>query len=323
MANTQGLTLQGGVQRVLANLTVGVARQQNYIAELALTPYDTKSLDYIIRTGSNEGLVHVGAAITKRAPGEKPETLRKRYGTTTGFLNEHMLGWNVDMTERERAAQIGPEAVNALYLDRMADDIEQIELSKEKEVATILNTAANYNGGTNSSSGAGLFSAAGIRGVVLAKKDAVANGVGVRPNRMIVGQKTHRLLLENADIKATIQYSRGGITTQELIAEFFEVDQYLVGNAVTQTLAAVGDGGTPTQIWTDDSCAIYYASPAPTYSDPSFAYLRYMTFQETSSKAFVKSWTDQSGLWDEGVYGERFKCDLSFGKAGWLFVTVT
>lgn len=324
MSNQAGFNLQGGVERVLAELTVGVGRDQNYIAERALTPYDVKSMDYIIRTSGNEGLVHVGKAVTLRAPGEKPETIRKKTSTTTSRLNEHMLGWSVDMTERERALQIGQDAADALYLERMGDVINQIEMTKEQEIADLLFTSTNYNGGTNVTNGTN-FNASDIRKTIRTKLITLSQTAGVDASRfrIVAGTTANEIILANAAVQDMIKYVKGGVTTEALIADFFGVSAYLVGTSAKQTAASPGDAGTPTAFWTADSLAIYYASDRPRYNDASFAYLRYMNFTETGVKAFVNKWTDQSLLFEEGFYGERFRGDTGLTKSGWLYTGIT
>jgi hypothetical protein len=323
MSNTTGLQLQGGVQKVLANLTLGVGRQQNFIAEKALSPYDVSAFDYIIRKKGNEGAVHVGAEVTKRAPGERPEKLRNRYDSGTGFLNEHMLGFDVDIQERDRAMTIGPEAVDALYADRMADVINQIEITKEKEIAALLTTSTNFNGGTNVTAGTD-FSATGIRKIVRGKLLAVAAAAAIDMSkiRAVAGYKVNEALLDNADVKDMIKYTRGGATEESLIAELLGIASYNVGLAVTQAPAAPGVAGNATFIWPSDSIAFYYATDTPSSTDSSFAFLRYMKFVETGVKAFVKTWVDGSGLFEDGLYGERFKGDAGLAAAGWLFTGV-
>lgn len=104
--------------------------------------------------------------------------------------------------------------------------------------------------------------------------DVVQDTTGYRPNRILASGQAHRNLRRHDDI---IDYLHGDtgtgsprIASRQQLAQLFEVDQYLVGEAYQNT-ADEGQSQSLSPIW-GDHFLIYYAPPAPSTQEPSFMY---------------------------------------------------
>jgi hypothetical protein len=315
MANSQ-LTSLAAVNEVVSGLVVGVGGSQNFVAEQALPVVDAGSENFTYRTAANEALLDHGTDETLRGVGADPNRISLAFSTGTGILDEHMLEAKIDYREIEAATEKGGQNAINLRLRYAATLRDNIQIGKEKAVADVVFAAGNYSGRTASNVNFGTDT--DIRDKVIAQKDARAQASGFVPNTLLVGQITHRMLLKNPAILDAIKYSRGGITTAQLIAEFLEVDQYLVGTAVSQAKAAPGAAGAATSIWTGDVAALYYVNRGLSDSNnPSFGYLFTKNYDETGGRAIVKTW--QQGIFEHMVYGERFKPYATFTASGYLW----
>ena len=203
MAITDLTNLQ--VQRVVSSLAAGTSWGQDFIAERVLPPTDTGSENFAYSTWGNEGLRDVE---TRRALDAEPNKVTLSTGTATGELEEHTLETYYDYRRLKAAEEAGNGDTFRLMHATMVQSLVQIQ--KEKKVAAVVCAAGNYTGATASDVD---FSATGIRDKVLAAKDTQQRKAGIRLNKMIAGQTTHRYLLKNPDIIDLIKYTRGGFTT--------------------------------------------------------------------------------------------------------------
>lgn len=306
---TELQTLQ--VQRVVSNLAAGVKWAQDFIIDRCCSMVNTGSENFAYSTWGNEGLRLVE---TRRGLNAEPNKITIGSGTATGELEEHTLETFYDYRRLKAAQEAGTE--DQFRLNHAAALRQLVQIKKEKQCADIIFGASYY--GSNTASNVN-FSSTGIRDTVLAQKDALQRSSGVRPNKFVVGQTTHRFLLKNADIMNTIQYARGGITTAQVIADYFEVDEYLVGSAVYQASAAAGAAGTATSIWPVDSAALIYTDSEANTASPSFAKCFYMNSPLSGSQSLVRTWVPDPGLMEHMLYSEYFKCAQVFSAAGYLW----
>ncbi len=128
-----------------------------------------------------------------------------------------------------------------------------ILLGYERIIATMLNTAGNYAGSYKSTL------SSGDQWDVFASSDPIANvetameACFVRPNTMIIGQAVWSKLKQHPQILARIT---GGSTksdpakvSKQLVAELFEVDRLLVGEAKYNTANKGASSATFAYVW--------------------------------------------------------------------------
>ncbi len=104
--------------------------------------------------------------------------------------------------------------------------------------------------------------------------DVVQDTTGYRPNRILASGQAHRNLRRHDDI---IQYLHGDtgkgtprIASRAQLAQLFEVDKWLVGEAYKNT-GAEGQAAALSPIW-GDHLLIYYSPSAPSIEEPAFMY---------------------------------------------------
>lgn len=317
--NTDLQNLQ--IQRVVSKLAVGVAVEQDYISERALPPVDAGSMNFSYSTWGNEALRNVE---TRRGLNAQPNKVTIASGTATGELEEHTLETFYDINRLKAAEEAGNgDLFRAAHLGTVKN---LIQIQKEIKAATVLFTAGNY--GSNTASNVN-FSSTGIRDVILAAKDARQQATGRKIGRAVAGQITHRFLLKNADIVDLLKNrNQGNKSTNATIAEYLELDEYLVGSAVYQAPAASGAVGTPTAIWTADSFALYAGDPSSAEGGFSaggssvtgtFAKMFSMNSPLSGARVAVRTWTPDPGLLEHALYSEYFKPALTFAEAGYLW----
>ena len=200
MAN-QELANLAITNQVLSRLAVGVRGTQDYIADRAIPiiPVDQENVSW--PTFTNEMVQNTGTDDDVRALDADPnEVLLDSIDKASAKLDEHMLRGKLDY-RREQAAQNngGIPAVNQLKLRYVQKVKNRVLIGKEKAAAKVLFTAGNY--GTNTSAG-GDWSAQAtkVRDLVFSKAEAIQKATGFAPNRMVLGRKAKRAVLQNLDM---------------------------------------------------------------------------------------------------------------------------
>lgn len=121
---------------------------------------------------------------------------------------------------------------------------------------------------------------------------------GYRPNKLVVGAQVHAKLVDHPDIVARIQYggtpSAPAIVSRAALAALFEVDEYLVGEALETTSGENATTATYGFI-TGKAALLVYAAPRPSILEPSGGY----TF----------AWTGYVGAGPDGQRIKRFRIE--------------
>ena len=327
MANTE-LSSLAVVNQVLSQLAVGVPGTQNYIADRAIPgiPCDQENVSWPLFTNEALGLDQND----ERAIDADPhEVLLDTIGKDSDVLTEHMLRGKIDYRRVQAAMNVGGAgAVNRLRLRYVAKVKNRILINKEKKAAAALFGSGNYGSNTGAG-GDWSASATKVRDLIFSKSEAIQKACGFMPGILLLGRKARRALLNNPDIFAGRQYTKGGYVSDEDLALFFDLQpgNVIVGTAVTQAKAsAAGKAGTPTAIWTEDSAALLYQAPPAAASDltPSFSYRMQLTYADTGTPEKVASWVE--GIFERFVYGQTYDVKVTFGGtngAGWLFTGIT
>jgi hypothetical protein len=123
---------------------------------------------------------------------------------------------------------------------------------------------------------------------VAAQSDAMESGTGYRPNVLVVAPAVHTALKNHPDIIDRIKYTQRGVVTADLLAQLFEVDEYLVARAVVNS--AIEGATESTDYIVGKNALLCYRQPNPGLMVPSAGY----TF----------GWT---GLLGAGAFANRIK----------------
>lgn len=164
-------------------------------------------------------------------------------------------------------AQIDAEAIAVLRaMDVILRKQEQRQIVKALDTGSIANAAAAVVWTTAAS--------ATPRIDVLAAKEAMRSGFGVKPNIMVISDASKNDLLLTAEITDALKFTNpielGGEEAQlRILASYFGVDEVLVADAQTDS-AKKGQSKSLSDFWTNTICGLYKVSSSRDLKDPSF-----------------------------------------------------
>jgi hypothetical protein len=102
-------------------------------------------------------------------------------------------------------------------------------------------------------------------------KTLVKEQIGLTPNTLVVSEKVHSILKNDATIVDRIKYTQTGIVTEQLLAMAFGVKRYLVASAVYATNKE-GDTDALDFIVNERCALLCYVQPRPAKRRPSAGY---------------------------------------------------
>jgi hypothetical protein len=213
------------------------------------------------------------------------------------------------------------DAVFDEVLDVTIQVNDLVGLKREIRQANILQTGANYAGNTAALSGSDQFDAAGSDP---AKKvrDAIS-GLWRGPSgssKLVcwMGLEVYNVLRQHPKLLDLFKYQVGGFANRQKLAEYFEVDEVLVGAARYDT-ANSGQAASYSRIW-GKNLGIVRVANSPSKRSAHFG----STFR-LNEDPVVTTWFDQSigkkgGMYSKVAVSEDYK--VVAGDTSWLYTTV-
>lgn len=192
-----------------------------------------------------------------RAPGALAKIIElDGPGKNSGSLNEHMLKTVVDQRDIDEAAKHGDELGGVTFIAYKLARLRRIILDVEEyRKGALAFNPANYAAAHKASNVD--FKATGIFAKFDAAREVILDDFGKPPRVFALGTISYRLLRENPDI--VNRYQRNGNDkpiSLEQLADFFEVEQVVVGRAAAKI------AGVATKFWTQDT-ALLCSADAP------------------------------------------------------------
>lgn len=189
-------------------------------------------------------------------------------------------------------------------VDLVNNCLNGMEFNAELHIASVVNTSGNYGGNTTAISAADRWDtgAGGDPGGVVDAAKALCWG-GSGPGKWVVevSLPLHNILKRHPRILDSFKYSAASLggpkfATRQMLAEYFEVDEYIVGAARKDT-ANVGQAASYSRIWSDN-LAIVRVCTTPSLRNAAFGY----TLQDnaTTTELF---WLPDRG--SKGMYKAR------------------
>ena len=186
----------------------------------------------------------------------------KKHTTT---LTEHDLAYPIDYREEEEARKIKLQvhATNVVT--------QGLLLKLETQCASLAQDPTKYPA-TNkiALSGTSQFTHKDSDpvGVIDDAKDAISRQIGQDPNTLVMGQEVWESLKRNESLKGLIANSTNKIVTLDLLKEFFEVENIVVGKAIYSNASDQFE-----RVWGNNIILAYVPKlNARTEYDPAFAY---------------------------------------------------
>lgn len=109
-------------------------------------------------------------------------------------------------------------------------------------------------------------------GVVQLALDTVDALTGLRPNIGIFGVDVVRVLKQHADIVDRVKHTQLGVITDQLLAQMFDLDKFLVPRAIKTTSAEGAATATFARIVNAKAFLLVYAPESPALDEPSGGY---------------------------------------------------
>lgn len=207
-------------------------------------------------------------------------------------------------------------------MDATQNVLYGLKFRRELRVVTAATTAGNFSGNTTALAAGDRWDSAsgGDPGAVIDTAKAAlwtGNGPGILVGAMSLS--VYNVLKRHPKILDTFKYSGGStpmFANLRMLAEYFELDQIIVGKARKDT-ANIGQTASYSRIW-PDVFGLYRVSTTPSIRNVSFGY----TFQDAPTQS------DQTFLIDRGAKGV-YQCRSSHadtqkviaGDSGYLVTT--
>lgn len=249
---------------------------------------------------------------SKRAAGAEANEVEWNVGTGTYTTEEYALKDLIPDRVRNNA-----DNPLDLDVDTTENLNELIQLGREKRVADVVFASGTYGTQTSALAGANRwddYAGSDPIGNVRSAKATVHAASGKLPNTMVVGYQVHLKLLDHPDVLERIKYTQKGVVTEQLLAQLFEVDNYVVGRALYDSSQ---EGATESlgYIW-GKSVSLLYVESSPGLKKVSFGY-------QFQSRGFrTKKWREEGRDGDFIETGEIRDEKVVAASTGYLYTTV-
>lgn len=244
---------------------------------------------------------------THRSPNTRAKEVTFTLSTDNYECKNYALQGRVSDEERANAD-------NALKPDiDMAEEVtDRLILDKEKRAADLLFSTASFSqnttlAGTNQWSD---YTNSDPFGDIDTARQTVVQSVGVNPNVMILGCEVFDKLKHHPEVVDRVKYTQKAVTTADILASLFGVDNVLVGGMVYNS-AAEGLSESMGFIW-GKYCLMGYVSPRPGLKSLSMGYSIYWGERE------VDRWRDEDTKSDIIRVNMYYDMKLACPQAGYL-----
>ena len=189
----------------------------------------------------------------------------KGFSKHTATLTEHDLAYPIDYREEDEAEKV------KLQLHATNVVTEGLKLKLEKQCADLAQDPKNYATENKIAlSGTSQFTDKDSDPIKVVNdgKDAVCGKIGKDPNTLVMGQEVWQALKQNTSLKNLIASSSNKIITLDLLKEFFEIENIVVGRSIYADA-----NNNFARVWGNNIILAYVPKlTSRTEYDPSFGY---------------------------------------------------
>jgi len=144
----------------------------------------------------------------------------------------------------------------------------------------------------------------------------IENSIFLSPNIMIISNDVFKKIKNHPQIREQIKYTHLGVTTPQLLAQFFEVDEVVIGLSGYVSDKEGQSTETLTQLWSN--CVILaYVNPRATVKTISYAFL----FRKEGYRN-VEKWREPETRSDWIRVNDKYDKAIVANTAGYIFTTV-
>jgi hypothetical protein len=260
------------VNRLLGNIkTAYIQKQSNFVADevFPVVPVDNKSDRYIAY--SKEDWMRDEAQ--ERAPGNESAGGGYEVDTSPSFFcRKYAIHKDIDDDTRSNSDKpLDPDRDATIFVS------QKMLLKRERVWASsyMTNCWGTNLTGVSGTPSAGEFKQWDSPDAKILKnvedwKEQIASTTGLEPNIIVSSPDVLATLKVSPEIKDTIKYTQKGVVTEQLLAELFGVEKFLVPRGVVNT-AAKGKAGAFQRI-VSKKILLCYAPDQPSLLTPSAGY---------------------------------------------------
>lgn len=245
---------------------------------------------------------------TRRAPGAATGRIQYGYASDPVSLPQDSLEAVVPVENQQEAEKVPGFDLAKISVNRV---LNIFGLNMEIDVATRardLNTYAAGNKATLAGTSQWSHADSDPGKEIDDAKDAIRRKIGQQPNVLVLGPAVRKALKRHAKIKEQFKYTSSDSVTLAMLAEYFEVDEVVSGDAVYLPDTAA-DSDAAIDIWGKDAILAYVNRDAGDYQSPSYAYtyrLKGCPFVETpyperNAKSWIYPVTDEEAPYITGA----------------------
>lgn len=199
----------------------------------------------------------------KRNPRAVYKEIEFGMGTDSYRAEEYGLEARID--DRERRNSPGALDLDVGKTRRLTNGVL---LNRERRVANLVTNTANVTQNTTLVGAAQWSDPTSDPGTnARTARSTIRSKTGVRPNKLALGYDVFESLRVHPRV---IDFMDGGRASEADLAEYFEVDEVIVAEAIYNT-AKEGQAATLTDLWGKDAL-FFYQSPIVAADEPSFGY---------------------------------------------------
>jgi len=205
----------------------------------------------------------------KRSPGKEANIIERSVSSLTYFADNYALKSQVTIEDRENA---DPIYAQELYNDGARYVTGKLMLGWENRLATLVGNTSNVGSSSAVSSAWSDYTNSDPLTDMLTGIDNVYDSNGMRPNRILFGEKAWRWARRNTTIRNLIfgTNNGGGYASISNLADLLEVESINVSRTYKNT-ANESQAESLSQVL-DDKVLVYYAPTTPSRDTPSFMY---------------------------------------------------
>jgi len=254
------------VNRPLTNISIAYLQdQKNFVADkvFPIVPVDKASdLYYEYDKGD-----FFRSDAKRRAPGTESAGSGFRVSPSGSYNCRQPLSEHIDVSDQDRSNQ--DEVID---LDRDATLLvtQRMLLKREMEFADKFFKEGIWSHDVAPATKWNVAASDPVKDIT-DEIDTIENGTGFKPNVILASPKIFRTLKNHPDVKDRYKYTQKGIVTQEMLAEIFEVEKFLVPGAVKNT-AKEGKTASMSRVY-GDYLLLCYSAPSPGIMMPSAGYI--------------------------------------------------
>lgn len=274
------------VNRPLTNISVAYMQDQmHYVADkvFPMVPVNNKSDVYF--TFNKDDFRRNN--LTSRAPATESAGGGFRLDASQNY-NAKVHAWHFDIPDELRANQDSP-----LDLDQNGAQfvMQTLLIGREKLWADSFFTTGIW--GTDQLNVQWSNVANNPEANVDLGKLQILQATGMKANTLLVSYDTHQALKRHPLVQERFKYTSANSITEQMLAQFFEVERYIVGmasyNSAAEHATAVN------QMILSDGALLLYVAPQPSLMLPSAGY------------NFI--WKGLTGMNDLGLRTKKFRMD--------------